>query len=180
VGTGIRTIEVVPYETSWAEAYQQEALLIRQAFGDLLVAIHHIGSTSVPGLAAKPVIDMLVEVHDLEQVDSINPKMEALGYEARGEYGIPQRRYFQKGGNQRTHQVHTFPAGHPEVGRHLRFRSYLRAHPGDAQAYAQLKLLLAAQFPHDIDGYCDGKDSFIQEIDRRAEAWAAESIQPGE
>ncbi|MBN1264195.1 MAG: GrpB family protein [Anaerolineales bacterium] len=177
-----RLVSVEDHQAAWAEDYRAEAELLRDVFGGLLVRIHHIGSTSVQGLAAKPVIDILIEVRNLEKVDTLNERMLALGYEARGEYGIPQRRFFPKGGNQRSHHVHVFPAGHSRVRQHLLFRDYMRTFPEEARVYAQLKQSLAKQYPHDIDGYCDGKDEFIKEIDRRAALWAEENtvLQPPE
>ena len=178
-----RLITVEEYTESWVEEYKAEAERLREVFGELLVGIHHIGSTSVPGLAAKPVIDFLVEAADIDRVDELNDRMLKLGYEARGEYGIPSRRFFPKGGNQRSHHVHVFPVGHHRVKDHLLFRDYLRAFPEEARAYEKLKRSLADEFPHDIDGYCDGKDEFIKELNRRAERWAAnkaENRAPGE
>jgi GrpB-like predicted nucleotidyltransferase (UPF0157 family) len=90
-----------------------------------------------------------------------------------GEFGIPGRRYFRKSdaAGIRTHHVHTFQVGSPEIERHLVFRDYMIAHPDDAQNYSELKHLLAKQYPNDIDGYMDGKDEFIKEMDRKAAAW---------
>ncbi len=87
-------IEVVPYDPDWSNQFEKEALLLKLIFSDIFVAIHHIGSTSVPGLAAKPTIDIILEVKDIRLVDKFNEPMEKLGYEAWGEYGIPGRRFF--------------------------------------------------------------------------------------
>jgi GrpB-like predicted nucleotidyltransferase (UPF0157 family) len=169
----MRNIVVVEYDERWPEMFQQEAERLRAVFGPLLVDIHHIGSTSVPGLQAKPIIDMMPLVRDITQVDQLNEQMAALGYEAMGECGIPGRRYFRKGGNEhRTHHVHAFQADHPEtVDRHLAFRDYLRAHPDTAREYGELKARLAQQFPDDIYGYMEGKDSFVKEVERKALEW---------
>ena len=101
--------------------------------------------------------------------------MESLGYEAMGEYGIPGRRYFRKDNREgvRTHHVHAFRAGSEEAGRHLAFRDYMIAHPLEAQRYSELKRRLAEEHPQSPDGYMDGKDGFIKEIDRRAARWRA-------
>ena len=101
--------------------------------------------------------------------------MESLGYEVLGAYGIPGRRYFRKEnrGGIRTHNIHAFGAGSTEVERHLAFRDYMNAHPGDAQRYSELKRRLAAEHPQSMDGYMDGKDGFIKEMDRRAARWRA-------
>jgi GrpB-like predicted nucleotidyltransferase (UPF0157 family) len=121
---------------------------------------------------AKPIIDILVEVQDIESIDAINQEMSERGYVPKGEFGIPRRRFFIKGTEEsRTHHVHVFQAGDPEFGRHLAFRDYLRAHPEEADAYSQLKQELARRFPHDIDGYMAGKNDLIKETEKKARAW---------
>ncbi len=168
------SIEVVPYTPDWKHKFAQEAQQIAQALAPLIVALHHIGSTSIPGIYAKPIIDILVEVNDLAQVDRQTPAMTALGYQAMGEYGIPGRCYFRKetATGQRTHHVHIFRRRSPEVLRHLVFRDYLIAHPAEAQAYSDLKRELVQQLSlDDIEGYMDGKDRFIKLMEQRALAW---------
>jgi len=164
-------VRVVPYSSAWVGLFEQEAALLRGVFGDELVVIHHIGSTSVPGLQAKPIIDMLPLVRQIERVDGFNDAMRDLGYEAMGELGIPGRRYFRKGGDDRTHQAHVFQRDDPNVERHLAFRDYLRAHSAVAVEYGILKARLAQQFPQDIYGYMDGKDAFIKAAEREAVLW---------
>lgn len=169
----MRNIYVVPHDPAWAQSYAEEVQLLRPVFGANLVEMHHIGSTAIPGIHAKPVIDILPVVKDIEAVDALNPQMEALGYHPKGEYGIPGRRYFFKQGTKdHSHHVHVFQQGSPEIARHVNFCAYLRAHPEEAQAYSQLKIDLAQQFPHDIDGYCDGKDTLVRELDEKAARWA--------
>ena len=99
--------------------------------------------------------------------------MEALGYEAMGEFGLVGRRYFRKEHPPgiRTHHVHTYQVGSPEIERHLAFRDYLLAHPEDAQKYGELKLKLAQKYPEDIEGYINGKDEFVKEIEKKAIQW---------
>lgn len=168
-------VEVVPHDPRWREAFEAEAQAVAAALGETVVAIHHIGSTSIPDIHAKPVVDLLVEVSDVAETDARSPAMESLGYEVLGEYGIPGRRYFRKDDPQgiRTHNLHAFQAGSAQVERHLAFRDYLTAHPADARRYSELKRQLAEQHPRSMDGYMDGKDGFIQEIDRRAALWRA-------
>jgi GrpB-like predicted nucleotidyltransferase (UPF0157 family) len=168
----MRNIIVVLYNPDWPVQFQAEAAKITAIFGQELLAIHHIGSTSVPDLSAKPIIDIMPVVRDIEQVDAFNPAMIELGYEPRGEYGIPGRRYFSKGDDaSRTHHVHAFALDSPEVDRHLDFRDYLIAHPETAKYYATLKAELARQFPNDIFGYMAGKDGFIKETLLKAQQW---------
>ena len=167
-----RVIEVVAYNPEWPNLFLAESEEIQRVFGDEIVAIHHIGSTAIPGIKAKPVIDILVSVPRISQVDRFNPAMRELGYEPLGENGISGRRYFRKDTNGvRTHHVHVFQVGHPEIDRHINFRDYLRHHPEDARAYSQLKESLVQQYRFDSQGYCDAKSTFIQEIDRKAAAW---------
>ena len=133
------------------------------------ISIYHIGSTSVPGLAAKPIIDMMAVVRSLEKVDDARGKFSELGYEYLGEFGIAGRRYFRKGGDERTHQIHIFQADDwNNIERHLAFRDYMRTHEKERAEYAKIKTALAQRFPYDIDGYCDGKDAFVREMEKRA------------
>jgi len=168
-------VEVVPHKQEWRDEFEAEARQLAAALGGNVVAIHHIGSTAIPVIYAKPVIDLLVEVRDIAQLDERGEAIEALGYEVLGEYGIKGRRYFRKDneGGVRTHQVHAFMAGTEEVLRHLAFRDYMLAHPSEAQRYSELKRRLAEQHPRNIDAYMDGKDDFIKEMDRRAARWRA-------
>lgn len=166
-------VEVVPHNPRWRDAFEAEAKQVAAALGENVVAIHHIGSTAIPNIYAKPVIDLLVEVRDITEVDGQSSAMEALTYEVMGEYGIPGRRYFRKDNHEgiRTHHIHTFEAGSAEVERHLAFRDYMIAHPEDAQRYSELKRKLAQEHPQSIDGYMDGKDGFIKEMDQKAAEW---------
>ena len=162
-------IEIVGYDPAWEEKFNREARLIEEILGGELVAIHHIGSTAVKGLAAKPIIDIMPVVKDVSRADGFNARFEEIGYEAMGEFGLPGRRYFRKGGARRTHQIHAYQYDNVhEITRHLAFRDYLRENAGVRAAYEELKLALAKKFPHDIGAYCDGKDDFI----KRAEAEA--------
>lgn len=171
----MKKVEVVPHDPRWRESFEAEAGQIAAALGESVVAVHHIGSTSIPDIYAKPIIDLLVEVRDIGEVDGRGAAMEALGYEVMGEFGMPGRRYFRKDGpgGTRTHHVHVFGAGSDEVERHLAFRDYMVAHPADARRYGELKRQLAEAHPDDADAYMDGKDGFIQEMDRRAAQWRA-------
>lgn len=160
-------IKVEPYNSQWPEMFELEASLILEALGENCIAVHHIGSTSVPGLSAKPIIDILPVVKDIQAVDQYSKTMESLGYDVRGENGIAFRRFFQKGQNVRTHNVHVYQEGDPEIDRYLKFRDWMRSHEDDAQSYAKLKMELAAKFPKDILQYCNGKDAFVASIDAK-------------
>ena len=168
----VRKIEVVPYDPDWPNLFKIEADRIIAVFGPEVVAIHHVGSTAIPNICAKPIIDVLVEVQDIEKIDDFNEEMVRQGYRPQGEFGIPGRRFFIKGDDAtRTHHIHMFQTGNPEIERHLSFRDYMIAHPEEAQAYSRLKEELSQRFPHDIEGYVAGKDGLIKEIDRKAKAW---------
>ena len=173
----MRRIEIAPYDPAWRELFEIERQLISEALGAIALDVHHIGSTSVPGLAAKPIIDIILEVSSLEDLDQRESALASLGYESKGEYGIERRRFFPKGGGERTHHIHAFKAGDPHVVRHLAFRDYLRAHPAISREYEALKTRVAASCNNDIDTYCDGKDSFIKDHERLALAWLSENEQ---
>ncbi|MEL6440251.1 MAG: GrpB family protein [Cyanobacteria bacterium J06621_8] len=166
-------IEVVPHKPQWKKDFNTESQLILVALGDNLLRIHHIGSTAIPRIYAKPIIDILVEVKDLDLVTTQTIAMEELGYEAMGEFGLIGRRYFRKENHSgiRTHHVHIYKANFLEVKRHQAFRDYMIAHPQAAERYSQLKQKLAQEYPHDIEGYMDGKDSFIQKMEQKALQW---------
>lgn len=134
------------------------------------MTIHHIGSTAIPSIYAKPIIDLLVEVKNIKVVDSHNSRMENIGYQVMGEFGIPRRRFFRKDNylGDRTHHVHIFAINSPQIRRHLAFRDYLINHPIEAKAYSYLKRKLAQQHSNDIESYMDGKDQFIKDIDIKA------------
>ncbi|EHP3974513.1 hypothetical protein BS623_23665 [Vibrio parahaemolyticus] len=167
-----RVIEVVDYRPSWANEFSDEKVLLESVLNSAnVVAIHHIGSTSVKGLCAKPIIDILVEVKSLEELDRNNNLMESLGYEVKGEFGIAGRRYFQKGGIQRSHQVHAFLVESPEANRHIAFRDYLIHFPEIALHYGNLKREGASICNNDVGVYCNHKDSFIKEHEANALRW---------
>jgi GrpB-like predicted nucleotidyltransferase (UPF0157 family) len=166
-------IQVVPHDPGWRREFEAEAARISQALGNVVVRLHHIGSTAIPGISAKPIIDLLLEVEDVALLDGWSSALEALGYEVMGEFGIPGRRYFRKNdaAGIRTHQVHAFRVNSTDVERHLAFRDYMITHPQEAQAYASLKEGLAKEHPDDIQAYMDGKASFIKEHEAKAMAW---------
>jgi GrpB-like predicted nucleotidyltransferase (UPF0157 family) len=166
-----RPIVLVAHDARWAGLFAAEQAAILGACGGLIRAVHHVGSTSIPGIAAKPVIDIMPVLARHEDGFACIEAMQGLGYESRGEAGIRDRHYFRKG-DPRSHHVHMFAEGHPEIGRHLRFRDFLRTHPDEARAYEALKRELAARFIDDVGAYSDAKDDFCNRIDRLALAEA--------
>jgi GrpB-like predicted nucleotidyltransferase (UPF0157 family) len=168
-------IRIVPYDSRWPANFEAEAERIRGALGEVAIRVHHIGSTAVPGLSAKPIIDILLEASSLAELDHRSEQLEALGYEAKGEHGIPGRRYFRRSDElgARTHQLHSFAVRSRQADRHLAFRDYLIAHPQVAQAYGELKRSLAERYPWDIYAYMAGKDAFVKRYEAEGLAWRA-------
>ena len=165
---------VVPHSLSWNRKYRLEAARIRTALGAVANAIHHIGSTAIARVLAKPVIDILVEASSVEEVDARAKRLVALGYDAKGAYGIPGRRYFRKDNPQgvREFHVHVFAHGAEEIERHLAFRDYLRSHAGVAREYSELKRALASRHGLDKKAYAAGKDPFVAAVVEEALAWS--------
>lgn len=152
-----------PYTPQWEGAFREELTRLKASIGAYVLDVQHVGSTAIPGLVAKPILDISVAVEDLEQAERcIQPLLE-IGYEHRGENGIPRRRYFVRG-NPRSHHLHMVEAGSENWAAMVRFRDHLRLHPDVVEAYAKLKLLLAAQFSSDRAAYQAGKTEFIQQI----------------
>lgn len=169
----MRAVLVVPPDPAWAGRYAAEAARIRAALAEVDVEIHHIGSTAIRGIAAKPIVDLLLEVAELAALDARSAAMSGLGYEAMGEFGLPGRRYFRRStpDGVRLFHVHAFQRGSAEARRHLAFRDYMIAHPAAAQAYGALKQRLAREFPDDMPAYMDGKDAFVKQHEALALAW---------
>ncbi len=169
-------IRVLGHDPQWREMFRKEKERIGCMLQGNAAAIYHIGSTAVPDLAAKPVIDIMVAVRSLDEADSRADDFRAAGYEWLGEYGIPGRRYLRKGGDERTHQVHIFHVSDiHNIVRHLAFRDFLRTHEEERRQYAELKEALAERFPRDIDGYSDGKDMMVRILEARALSWYDDS-----
>lgn len=162
-------IQVVNYSSNWPLLYEEEKKALLPILAENGVAIFHIGSTSVVGLKAKPIIDILLVVKEIQLLDQQTPDFEALGYEVMGEFGLPNRRYFRKGGDKRTHQIHAYPYDcTQEILRHLCFCEYLRQQPEISLEYGRLKQQLAKQYPRDIEKYGDGKEAFVKRIEKEA------------
>jgi GrpB-like predicted nucleotidyltransferase (UPF0157 family) len=165
-------IEVVPYDPGWRDRFGDLRARLTAALGPVATRIEHVGSTSVPGLAAKPVVDVQVSVADPEDESSYRWSIETLGFGLR--WREPGHRYFRPTpGLPRLAQVHVCSAGSSWERDHILFRDYLRAHPQHAAEYAALKMELAARDAADRIAYTDAKGPFIVETLDRAEAWAA-------
>lgn len=163
-----RTIVVAEYDPGWPPAF--EALRARAAgvLGELAVAIEHVGSTSVPGLAAKPIIDIDVVVRGPDDIPAAIEALATIGYSHLGDLGVAGREAFRQPPGPPEHHLYVCPLGGRELPRHLAFRDHLRAHPAEADAYAAIKRASALRFPHDIDAYIESKTAFIEGILSRA------------
>lgn len=165
-------IEIVEYRAEWADEFAQIGAALRQALGGAAVRIDHIGSTAVPGLAAKPVIDVQVSVVALEPVDPFREPIELLGYRYRADNPERTKRYFREPpGRRRTH-IHVREAGSFSQQFPLLFRDFLRVHPDAAGEYAAVKRACAQRFRDDRAGYVAAKGAFVWDIVRRADDWA--------
>ena len=168
------TARVVDYNPEWPRLYAAEEARILVAIGPWVSRIEHVGSTAIPGLAAKPILDILVGLRKLDDAPRCIPRMEGLGYEYVPEYEkeLPMRRYFRKGPREnRTHHVYMVEDGRDFWVAHLRFRDFLRDHPDDARRYELLKRELVARFENDREAYTASKAEFIKTmLSKAAEA----------
>ncbi|MGY3607242.1 MULTISPECIES: GrpB family protein [unclassified Bradyrhizobium] len=174
---GAGSIVVSEYDPNWPALFEQECMRIKHALGSFVLVIEHMGSTAVPGLPSKPIVDLLVGVPSLEEAKErcIEP-FAALGYKYIPEYAswLPGELFFRKGPpGPWTHHVHLMEPSHPRWEARLVFRDYLRAHPDAARAYASVKRALAASSKDDIEAYRTGKDIFVEETTAKARAWRA-------
>lgn len=163
-------VRLTEYDENWIRLFEDEAQLLRGIFGDEIIKFEHFGSTSVPGLKAKPVIDMMCLVQDIGKIDTFNEQMRSLGYDVAGEWGIPGRRLFRKGGENRTHHIHVYQFDNPQIKRHLVFRDYLKTHPEEVERYARFKEELAHRYD-DSSFYSKSKKPFVKEMEQRALNW---------
>jgi GrpB-like predicted nucleotidyltransferase (UPF0157 family) len=167
-------VEVVDYDPHWPKLFDREKAQILSVIGNRVTAIEHVGSTAVPGLGAKPIIDVMVGIHRLiDAKDCIRP-LERIGYEYVPEYeaSMPERRYFRKGPNEpnKHYHLHMVEHGSEFWKRHLLFRDYLRTHPDTASEYYELKRQLATRYRLNREAYTDAKTFFIESIVSKASA----------
>jgi GrpB-like predicted nucleotidyltransferase (UPF0157 family) len=158
-------VRIVPYDPSWPDRFEEERERLDAAIGEWVVGgIHHVGSTAVPGLAAKPVIDILAGVRDLESSRACFDPLERLSY-LYAPYRADQMHWFCKPNpSRRTHHLHLVPVGSERFRDELALRDHLRAHPETASEYAALKRRLASQFEHDREAYTAAKATFIENV----------------
>jgi GrpB-like predicted nucleotidyltransferase (UPF0157 family) len=171
-------IEVVPYDPIWPVEFDELAMVIARALGDAALRIEHVGSTSVPGLAAKPIIDIDVVIADIQGLPPAIARLATLGYVHQGNLGVPGREAFKYAdasvphdGSDRawmTHHLYVCVQDSPELRRHVGFRDYLRSHPEVADAYGRLKVELAEKYRNDRLEYNNAKTEFVRGVYRAA------------
>jgi GrpB-like predicted nucleotidyltransferase (UPF0157 family) len=169
-------VELHPHSPAWAALAKAEAARLKRAFGDVLITVHHIGSTSIPGIMAKPIIDLIPVVTDIAALDAKEDAVRALGYRWLGEFGLAGRRYCtwaDPATGKRMFQLHCYAHDAPEMPRHLAFRDYLLAHPAIAKEYEAEKIRAAAVRSDDVNAYNDQKNDWIQRVQKEALAWYA-------
>ncbi|MCC7352444.1 MAG: GrpB family protein [Anaerolineae bacterium] len=165
------SVVIVAYDPRWSVMYEEEKGFLLNLLGDALAAVEHIGSTAIPGLGAKPIIDIMAAVRRLADTEACIPALARGGYEYAPEFEvvIPERRFFRKGPpGARTHHLHVVELTSEFWDRHLLFRDYLRAHPDVAEEYLQLKKALAVRFAADRPSYTEAKTDFIQGVVHKA------------
>lgn len=168
-------VELRAHDPAWRQVAARESAALAAALGPVLITVHHIGSTSIPGIHAKPIIDLIPVATNLLELDGCREAVEALGYTWWGEYGLPGRRYCFKNdlrSGRRLVHLHGYAQGSPEIVRHLAFRDYLIAHPDLAQAYDQEKARCRDLHRDNMNDYSDCKDAWIKRIEAQALAWA--------
>ena len=162
-----RTMNIVEHDLRWEKMFEIEKAILKKVFNENIIQIEHIGSTSVPNLAAKPIIDIIIIVYDINKVDEFNAEMAKYGYTAKGEYGMPGRRYFVKfkeDGVNRTHHVHIFEKENLFTDKMLLFRDFLRVNQQARTKYENTKRELSKKYYHDSTSYTNGKSDCINEI----------------
>lgn len=164
-----KKVVVVPYDPAWEKQFRQIAAELKQTLGELALAVEHVGSTAVPGLAAKPIIDIDVVIRDYSVFSQVVELLERSGYYHEGDLGIRGREAFGYSGKEhlQKHHLYVCPADSGELRRHLVFRDHLRSHREAASEYETIKRNAARQFPDSIEDYLWMKGSFIEEIYRQ-------------
>ena len=167
-------VELHRHSPRWAEMARAETARLREVMGGVILSVHHIGSTSIPGIMAKPIIDLVPVATDLGTLDASVPHVASLGYECLGEFGLPGRRYCRRDDamtGKRLYQLHFYATGSPEIVRHVAFADFLRAHPAIAAEYEAEKVRAAARHPNSTYDYNDAKNDWIKRVEQVALCW---------
>lgn len=166
---------VVPYDPEWPELFAELGARLRGALGDIALRIDHIGSTSIHGLAAKPIIDVQISVASFDPLDTFRVPLESLGFVFRSQNPELTKRYFRESPGERRTHIHVRRLGSFHQQFPLLFRDYMRLHPSDVEEYAALKYRLAGEYGSDRAGYVEAKMPLIWEIMKKADKWAQET-----
>lgn len=167
-------IIIVDYNPTWPDTFRRLGARARAALGDLAIAIEHVGSTAVPGLAAKPVIDLDVVIRSSADLPAAIAGLATFGYVYQGEQGVPDRHAFAWPPDEPRHHLYVCPTNSLELRRHLALRDYLRTHPDAARAYGALKRAAALTHRDDRDAYTQAKDAMVKKLLHRALAGSAQ------
>ena len=157
---------VLPYDAKWKTDFENIRKEIVDAVGGLIIGIEHVGSTSVHGLSAKPIIDIDVVIKDYSMLDAVISALERIDYHHEGNLGIAGREAFKYEGKThlRKHHLYVCPRDSEELKRHIAFREYLRSHPEAVREYSRIKEEGAALYPFDIEKYIEHKSPFVEKI----------------
>lgn len=160
-----RKYSVISYDPTWKKGFERESVTLQKIFGSLALAIEHVGSTAVPGLAGKPTLDLLILVDNIAPIDSFNDVLQTAGYDALGAFVSPGTRLFiREVEGERLCNVHVFPKDHPHAQEMLDLRNYLRRHPNLVREYSQLKFDLFKKYPQDYASYRRHKDAWMERL----------------
>ena len=161
-----KNVVVLPYDEQWKQEFLQIRNELTNALGQLVVEIEHVGSTSVQGLSAKPIIDIDIVIQDCTALDGVIAALGKIGYQHEGNLGIVGREAFKYDGKEHLckHHLYVCPEDSPELKRHIAFRNYLQTHPDAVQEYSRIKEEGAKLYPTDIDRYIEHKSPFIEKI----------------
>ena len=163
---GTKHVVVLPYVEAWKKDFEEIKAELMAVLDGLVLSVEHVGSTSVPGLAAKPIIDIDVIIEDTDCFEKVRTALETIGYQHEGDLGIPGREAFKYHGKEhlRKHHLYVCAKDSDELKRHLSFRDYLRTHPEAVKEYGRIKEEGARLYPNDIDSYIEYKAPFIENI----------------
>ena len=163
---GTKHVVVLPYDEAWKKDFEDIKSELMEVLDGIAVSIEHVGSTSVPGLSAKPIIDIDVVIAGMDDFENVKKALGTIGYIHEGDQGIPGREAFKYEGKEhlRKHHLYVCAADASELKRHMSFRDYLRTHPEAVEEYGRIKTEGAALYPYDIDSYIEYKSPFIERI----------------